>query len=49
MNLEFKLFSIHNRPLPKQVQHVVVDEVVNDELVKDTNPISLNEGLGFRG
>jgi hypothetical protein len=26
----------HNRPLPKQVKHVVVDEVVNDdELVKD--------------
>jgi len=36
----------HNRPLPKQVEHVVVDEVVNDnELVKDANPISLNEGL----
>ncbi len=35
----------HNRPLPKQVEHVVVNEVVNDdELVKDTNPISLNEG-----
>jgi hypothetical protein len=35
----------HNRPLPKQVEHVVVDEVVNDdELVKDVNPISLNEG-----
>jgi hypothetical protein len=34
----------HNRPLPKQVEHVV-DEVVNDdELVKDANPISLNEG-----
>jgi len=35
----------HNRPLPKQVEHVVVDEVVNDdELVKDANPISLKEG-----
>jgi hypothetical protein len=35
----------HNRPLPKQVKHVV-DEVVNDdELVKDANPIFLNEGL----
>jgi hypothetical protein len=34
----------HNRPLPKQVKHVVVDEVVNDdELVKDANLISLNE------
>jgi hypothetical protein len=34
----------HNRPLPKQVEHVV-DEVLNDdELVKDANPISLNEG-----
>ncbi len=34
----------HNRPLPKQVEHVVVDEVVNDdELAKDANPISLNE------
>jgi hypothetical protein len=35
----------HNKPFPKQVEHVVVDKVVNDdELVKDTNPISLNEG-----
>jgi len=35
----------HNRPLPKQIELVVVDEVVNDdELVKDANPISLNEG-----
>jgi len=35
----------HNRPLPKQVEHVVIDEVMNDdELVKDANPISLNEG-----
>jgi len=35
----------HNRPLPKQVEHVVVSEVVNDdELVKDAIPISLNEG-----
>jgi hypothetical protein len=34
----------HNRPLPKQVEHVV-DEVMNDdELVKDANPIFLNEG-----
>ncbi len=41
-----KVEGVHyNRPLPKQVQHVVVDEVVNDdELVKDVNPISLNEG-----
>ncbi len=37
----------HNKPLPKQVKHVVLDEVVNDdELVKDVNPIFLNEGLG---
>ncbi len=35
----------HNRPPSKQVEHVVVDEVMNDdELVKDANPISLNEG-----
>ncbi len=35
---------LHNKPLPKQVEHVV-DEVMNDdELVKDANPISLNEG-----
>jgi hypothetical protein len=35
----------HNRSPSKQVDHVVVDEVVNDdELVKDANPISLNEG-----
>jgi len=35
----------HNRSPSKQVDHVVVDEVVNDdELVKDVNPISLNEG-----
>jgi len=34
----------HNRPLSKQVEHVVVDKVVNnDELVKDANPISLKE------
>jgi hypothetical protein len=34
----------HNRPPSKQVEHVVVDEVVNDdELVKDANPISLTE------
>jgi hypothetical protein len=34
----------HNRPPSKQVKHVVVDEVVNDdELVKDANPISLTE------
>jgi len=32
----------HNRPPSKQVEHVVVDEVVNDdELVEDVNPISL--------
>jgi hypothetical protein len=29
----------HNRPPSKQVEHVVV----NDELVKDANPISLME------
>jgi len=35
----------HNRPPSKQVEHVVVDEAVNDDaLVKDANPISLNEG-----
>jgi len=35
----------HNRSPSKQVEHVVVDEVVNDdELVKDANPISLNKG-----
>jgi hypothetical protein len=35
----------HNRPLPKQVQHVIIDELMNDdELVKTANPISLNEG-----
>jgi len=34
----------HNRPPSKQIEHVVVDEVVNDdELVKDVNPISLME------
>jgi hypothetical protein len=32
----------HNRPPSKQVEHVVVNEAVNDdELVKDVNPISL--------
>ncbi len=35
-----------NRPLSKQVEHVVVDEIMNDdELVKDANPISLKERL----
>ncbi len=35
----------HNKPLPKQVQHVIIDELMNDdELVKTFNPISLNEG-----
>jgi hypothetical protein len=33
-----------NTPLSKQVEHVVVDEIVNDdELVKDANRISLKE------
>jgi hypothetical protein len=33
-----------NRPPSKQVEHVVVDEVVDDdELVKDANRISLKE------
>jgi hypothetical protein len=31
-----------NKPLSKQVKHIVLDEVVNDdELVKDVNCISL--------
>jgi len=34
----------HNRPFPKQVEHVVNEIVNDDELVKDANPISLNEG-----
>jgi hypothetical protein len=34
----------HNKALSKQVEHVVVDEVVNDdELIKDANLISLRE------
>jgi hypothetical protein len=35
----------NNRPLSKQIEHVVVDEVVNDddELVKDVNHISLKK------
>ncbi len=35
----------NNRPLSKQIEHVVVDEVVNDddELVKDANHISLKK------
>jgi len=33
-----------NRPLSKQVEHVIVNEVMNDdELVKDANHISLKE------
>jgi hypothetical protein len=37
--------SVHdNRPPSKEGEHVVVDEVViDDELVKDVNPISLKE------
>jgi hypothetical protein len=40
-----KMESLHdNRPLSKQVEHVVVDEIVNDdELVKDANRKSLKE------
>ncbi len=35
-----------NRPPSKQVEHIIVDEVVNDdELVKDINRISLKERL----
>jgi hypothetical protein len=35
-----------NRPPSKQVEHIVVDEIVNDdELVKDINCISLKERL----
>jgi hypothetical protein len=35
-----------NRPLSKQVEHVIVNEVMNDdELVKDANHISLKEKL----
>jgi hypothetical protein len=35
-----------NRPSSKEGEHVVVDEVVNDdELVKDANPISLKKRL----
>ncbi len=35
-----------NRPPSKEGEHVVVDElVINDELVKDVNRISLNEKL----
>jgi hypothetical protein len=35
--------SVHdNKPFSNQVEHIVVDEVVNDdELVKDVNHISL--------
>jgi hypothetical protein len=33
-----------NRPPSKEGEHVVVDEVlIDDELVKDANPISLKE------
>ncbi len=37
--------GVHDNKLPsKEKEHVVVDEVVNDdELVKDANPISLKE------
>jgi hypothetical protein len=40
-----KVEGVHeNRLLSKEGEHVVVDEVVNDdELVKDANPISLKE------
>ncbi len=42
-NKEIK--SVHDNKLPsKEGEHVIVDEVVNDdELVKDANPISLKE------
>jgi hypothetical protein len=42
-----KVEGVHdNRPLLKEGEHVVVDEVVNDdELVKDVNPISFKERL----
>jgi hypothetical protein len=34
----------HNKTPSKQVEHVVVDEVVNDdEFIKDANPISLTK------
>ncbi len=36
----------HNKTPSKQVEHVVVDEVVNDdEFIKDANPISLTKRL----
>ncbi len=39
-----------NKPSSKQVEHVVVDEVMNDdELVKDANPIFEGETNGKRG
>ncbi len=40
-----KVEGVHdNRPLSKEGEHVVVDEVViDDELVKDADPISLKE------
>jgi hypothetical protein len=38
-----------NRPPLKEREHVVMDEVMNDdELVKDANPIFLKETLASR-
>ncbi len=34
-----------NRPLSKEGEHVVDEVVIDDELVKDANPISLKERL----